>query len=595
MKSEQINLPDTLSQKIALLDSLYRIAIVNLTNTDTNQTLFLLEEANTIISDLSEDEVSILNEVPSYIDIAKQITALKLRLPASAFSYTIGDSLDESDIQSVREAITAIEDDSSSVESDNVSETIENGYTIPVTMNRKVQNTIDYFTKRERGRRILKIWFERGSRYKKLIESILEEEGLPKDLFYLGMIESGYNPRARSWAAAVGPWQFISSTGRAYGLESSYWADDRRDVENATRAAARHLKDLYNRFGDWYLAMAGYNCNPAKIARRVRQQNTTDYFQLKYLPRETRGYVPNFIAAMIIGHNPEKYGIEYEEQEPLEYDRIHIRDVIDLNHIATASDTDFETIRDLNPAIYRWVTPSDRDSMYINVPVGTGDAVLAYIDSLPDSHKQKFIRYRIKSGDALSLISRKFDVRIETIRRLNPTEVHGNLINAGHYLMIPQPMDSKYYQEMRRVASVERSSKPKRSSSTRRTYNTSDRKKVVYTVKSGDTLGHIAEDYKTRAQYIRNWNDLYYGQAIRVGQKLTIWVRDGVTVERVPRGDDDLETDKYDYHKVLYGETLSTIAAKYNTDIDTIKQLNGLKGNMIKRGSNLIIREKGSL
>ena len=398
------------------------------------------------------------------------------------------------------------------------------------------------------------------------------------------MIESGFNTKARSWASAVGPWQFIRATGKAYGLNASYWADDRRDMENSTRAAARHLKDLYDRFGEWYLAMAGYNCNPAKIARRVRQYNTKDYFKLKNIPRETRGYVPNFLAARIIGNDPAKYGFTVVSPDPIEYERIHIREVVDLNHIATASNTSYQEIREMNPAIVKWLTPSDRDSMYVNVPIGTGQKVKDYLSNLPDNQKQKLIRYRIKNGDAMSKIATRFGISMSQIRKIN--KMRSNKIRAGKYLYIPVPA-SKYHTTQKKYGTKTTSKKRV----ARKPQSTKGKKKIIYTVKSGDTLGGIAEIYQTRAQYIRNWNGLRFRQHIRVGQKLNIWIKKDqkpISLASLNK----LDNAKYNYHKVRSGDSLWEIAKKYNKSISELKKLNKMSSNSIKIGSFLIISTK---
>jgi membrane-bound lytic murein transglycosylase D len=577
---------DSLKLKLVRIDSIYGEITKAIALKDSDNVSNLLEDGEAEISKLSQAEVTEIEDDSVYSKILSQMKELnKFFVKESA-----QDTLAEEEL--VRSEINEMLDDTSNVELSNAPRDIFDNslYSIPVTDHKKVKNAIKYFTERERGRRVFQEWLDKGSRYKELIHDILEEEGLPKDLFYLAMIESGFRTNARSWASAVGPWQFMSYTGRAYGLNISYWADDRRDVEASTRAAARHLKDLHKRFGDWYLAMAGYNCNPAKIARSVRQQNTKDYFALKYIPRETRGYVPNFLAAMIIGKNIEQFGFRKGNGEPLEYDRIYIKDVIDLNHIANAAEVDYEIIKELNPAITKWVTPSDRDSMFINIPAGTADIVLSFIDSLPDDQKQKFIRYRIQSGDALSLIARKFNVRLSELKSIN--KLQSNNIRVGWYLIVPQPYNSKYYIAQKNEF-IQKKKYKKRIVAVSKA-NSKTHEKVIYEVKSGDTLGHIAEDFSTHARNIRQWNGIAYGQALRLGQKLTIWKKNDVIVKRVPRSSDEkIQLDQnFEYHKVKYGETLWDIAIKYKTSIDSLKKLNNLADSNIRKGTHLIVAEK---
>ena len=577
---------DTLKLKLVKIDSIYGEVTKAIAANDSDQVSSLLEEGENQISQLTQAEVTEIEDDTIYSKILAQMKNLN----SIYLKQTEKDSLTEEDF--VRTEINEMLDDNTNTELTNAPRDIfdDSYYSIPVTDHKKVKNAIKYFTERSRGRRVYQQWLNRGSKYKKLIHRILEEEGLPKDLYYLAMIESGFRTNARSWASATGPWQFMSYTGRAYGLNISYWADDRRDVEASTRAAARHLKDLNKRFGDWYLAMAGYNCNPAKIARRVRQQKTKDYFALRYIPRETRGYVPNFLAAMIIGKNLNQFGFEEGNQEPIEYDRIYIKEVVDLNHIANAAESDYKEIKELNPAITKWVTPSDRDSMFINVPKGTGQIVLNYIDSLPDNQKQKFIRYRIRSGDAISLIARKFGVRLSELKRIN--KLRSNNIRAGRYLIVPQPYNSKYYIAQKNNFKKKKTYKKRKRKITRASSKTHE--KEIYEVKAGDTLGHIAEDYSTHARNIRRWNGLSYRQALRLGQKLIIWKKKGVVVKRVPRSKDEkIQLDEnYKYHRVKYGETLWDIAKKYKTSIDSLKKLNNLANSKIRKGTHLIVAEK---
>lgn len=549
---------------------------------DTTATEKALDDAIEIIQNLTEAELTELADDTLYQRLNRDINRIQDGL-------STGDITDnDSEADDVRRALLDLQEDVAVDTSTIETMTDEGKYSIPVIMNRKVQNTIKYFTQ-GRGRRVYEVWLTRGARYEAMIRRILREEGVPEDLYYLGMIESGFNPRARSWARAVGPWQFIKSTGKYYGLHASYWADDRRDVENATRAAAKHLKDLYKRFGDWYLAMAGYNCNPARIARRVRIQKTTDYFKLRYLPRETRGYVPNFLAAMIIGKNLEAYGFEKPtDVKPLVYDRIWIKDAVDISHIATAADTSYQAIREMNPALTKWLTPSDRDSMYLNVPVGTGEKVLSYLNTLPESQKRKYIRYRVRPGDAMSLLSDRFGIRMSEIRRIN--KKRSNTLVAGRTLLIPVPV-SKYHFAKSRYAPKPKATVKK---FPRKPVNTANLEKVTYTVKAGNTLGEIAEIYDTHAKHIRRWNGLSFRQSLRVGQQLTLWVPKGFKPILDWQKKYQPDFDKYDYHKVRRGDTLWTIAQKYDISIDRLKSLNKMTGNAVKVGDYIKLGPKSS-
>jgi membrane-bound lytic murein transglycosylase D len=571
---------DTLQSLLHSVAQLTSDAQIKFSEGDTLAAEALVSEAMDLYSDLSDTDREKLLEDTLALHLEESLTALKQTLNT--------EGVDESDLSAEADDIRnqiLVSDDDSAVES-TVLESGDPQYEIPVVTNTKVENAIKYFTERDRGRRVFQAWLENGHQYEEMIRKILREEGVPSDLYYLGMIESGYNPRARSWASAVGPWQFIQATGKYYGLHASYWVDDRRDVENATRAAARHLRDLYKRFDDWYLAMAGYNCNPAKIARRVREQGTKDYFKLRRIPRETKGYVPNFLATMIIAKDLEKYGFTKPVSKPIVYDRIYIKDVIDLNHIATAADTTYDYIRDLNPAIIKWVTPSDRDSMYLNVPVGMADQILAHIDTIPNDQKRKYVRYRIKSGDALSLISRKYGISMSEIRRIN--NMHSNNIREGRYLLIPVPAND-YYRAVAQTPVYKKKTVRKKVSPPA---STKGLVKISYTVKSGNTLGEIAEIHATKAQNIRDWNGLSFRQSIRVGQELTIWVPNGFKPIKNWQKQYEPDFSKYAYHKVTNGDSLWDISKKYDVPVPKLRKLNNLADNSIMVGSYLIIKAK---
>jgi membrane-bound lytic murein transglycosylase D len=239
---------------------------------------------------------------------------------------------------------------------------------LPITLNYKVRLAIKYF--QTKGRGVFTRWLERSGKYEPLIDEMLERYQMPRDLKYLAMIESGFNPNAYSYAHAAGMWQFISSTGRYYGLRNDWWFDERRDVLKSTEAAVRHLRDLYDQFGDWYLALAGYNCSPSKVHRNIRRYNSRDFWKLKRLPRQTRNYVPTFLAATIIANDPKKFGFYVDKTKPVEFDSVHISESVDLNVIAKLVDTSYSHIKELNPAVRRWVTPPGVKDFAIYLPKG---------------------------------------------------------------------------------------------------------------------------------------------------------------------------------------------------------------------------------
>ncbi len=466
---------------------------------------------------------------------------------------------------------------------------------IPLVLNRKVEKAIQYF--QGRGRRVFTKWLQRSGWYRELITRILKEEGVPEELFYLAMIESGFNPHARSYARAVGIWQFIYSTGRAYGLHRSWWFDERRDPEKATRAAARHLKDLYERFNNWYLAIAGYNYSPRKIERRMKRYKVDEFWELPRLPRQTRNYVPTFIAAALIAKNPEKYGFYVEPEPPIRWDTVTVRECVDLNVVAKCVGSTFQEIKKLNPALLRWCTPPDRESWVLNIPPGTRQQFLENYAKVPDKEKLTWIHHRIRSGETLSTIARKYGVSMSVIKRFN--KIRGSLIRAGHSLVIPVPQNKKYAARLKKQASRSSYSyyrgKPVK--------NVPGREKHIHTVQKGETLWEIALRYGVTLTQLRRWNGLGYSRIIHPGQKLNIWLkpdspflasRETAVQENEPEQmsvkKDSPATDR---NTVIYtvrrGDTLWDIAARYGVSIRDIKRWNNRRSNLIKPGDRLKI------
>lgn len=466
---------------------------------------------------------------------------------------------------------------------------IDSSGPIPITINSKVRLAIQYF--QTKGRVVFTRWLERSGRYERLVRDILREKGVPEDLVYLAMIESGFNPRARSYAKAVGMWQFISATGRYYGLRNDWWFDERRDIIKSTHAAAHHLLDLYERFGDWYLALAGYNCNPKRVEANIRRYKTRDFWQLKGLPRQTKNYVPTFLAATIIAKNPRKFGFFVEKMPPVEMDIVQLSESVDLNVIAKITGNSYEEIKDLNPAVLHWVTPDGVKDFNIYLPKGKKDIFLAEYSKISDSEKRSWVRHRIERGETLSTIARKYNTSIAVLKSTN--HLKGNTIHTGKYLLIPVPQNKSHrYAVNQTSSSVEmRNSSAGHSDVKKVIRNVPGHKKIIYEVKPGDTLGEIAEKYNTTASKIRSWNGLAYGRHIFPKQKLNIWVSDNFeaittqTQKQIEIVDNNSEV----YYVVKEGDTLWDIAQKYNLSIKDLKKMNEMRGSLIKPGDRLRI------
>ena len=336
-----------------------------------------------------------------------------------------------------------------------------------------------------KGKRQFEIWLDRLDVYGPMLSSIIEECNLPPELLYLAMIESGLNPKAHSKAAANGMWQFIYSTGKTYGLNRTWYVDERRDPEKATRAACAYLTDLYNEFDNWYLALAAYNAGEGRIRRATKLHQTSDFWQLHSLPRETRNYMPYFLAASIIAKNPLKYGFKRKKtKEPISYDLVTIEKSADLTVLARAANTSFKMIQTLNPELRQSATPSE--SYILKIPKGNKNLFIKNYNALPESERfaPQFVSHKVRNGESLWTIARKYRISIHDLVAVNKIR-NRSMIRIGQKLTIPVPGMN--------IASIPRTQM--------QGYN-----KVTYKVRRGDTLGHIAEDYGTRASNIRKWN-----------------------------------------------------------------------------------------
>ena len=292
---------------------------------------------------------------------------------------------------------------------------------LPLEVNDTVLGYINYFSSR-RGQRIFLSGWKRAGRYRAMIERVFREEGLPLELIHLAQAESGFMPRALSVKSCAGMWQFARHTGGLYGLEASKMQDDRLDPEKATRAAARHLHDLYRQSGDWYLAMAGYDCGQLCVERAVQRTGYADYWELcrrNVLPKETRNYVPAILAMAIIAKDPAAYGISLVDQDPeLEFDTVRLSAPTHLTLLADAADTPLSDVRDLNPSVLKNVAPAGSD---IRLPKGKGIAVQSALELVPADKRAAWRVHRVASGDTLAQIGRRYGAAAPAILAANPS------------------------------------------------------------------------------------------------------------------------------------------------------------------------------
>jgi len=306
---------------------------------------------------------------------------------------------------------------------------------IPLEMTDPVLSYIHYFST-ERGRAVLLNGLQRAGRYKGMIERVLAEEGVPQELIYLAQAESGFLARAVSNKQAVGMWQFIAGTGARYDLVRTKTFDERLDPEKATRAAARHLKELNQRYGDWYLAMAAYNCGAGAVDRAVERTGYADYWELlkrKALPKETANYVPIIVAMTIMAKNPKDYGLEnYQQDSPTEWDSIQLEAPTNLELIADAAEQPVSVIRDLNPELLRSVAPA---GLSIHVPKGAADSTVTELAVVPAGKRDTWRLHRVVLGDTLASLALRYHSSVQGIAAANRGLL--GALEAGERLLIP--------------------------------------------------------------------------------------------------------------------------------------------------------------
>ncbi|NIQ10947.1 MAG: LysM peptidoglycan-binding domain-containing protein, partial [Gammaproteobacteria bacterium] len=437
-------------------------------------------------------------------------------------------------------------------------------FDFPVIENEKVRYFIDYYT--GRAKKTFTLWLERSGRYLPMMQRIFAEAGLPKDLAYLAMVESGFNDKAYSWAHAVGPWQFIASTGKRYGLKNDWWYDERRDPEKATYAAARFLSDLYEDFdGDWYLAVASYNAGPGKLRNAIKRYKTRDFWEIsrgRYLKNETKNYVPKLLAALLIAKQPEKYGFtDLDYHEPLRYETVSLPSSTDLEVIARLSGEDYQTIKTLNPELKRWCTPPNVSDYLVRLPAGSTETFLAKYTDLPKHKRANYVRHKVKSGDTLLALSKRYGVRVKDIRRLNSIR-NARAIQIGTNLIIPLNPDAKG-----KTALAALKDDYKRS---RRKY---------YTVRSGDSIWTISRKFNVTEKQLRVWNRLGWSNVIRPGQRLIVSSR--AAKRKVVTVTNNNGPVKKVVYQVRPGDTLWAIGREFSVAAGQIRSWNNLAENHI--------------
>ena len=483
--------------------------------------------------------------------------AAELRLAADS-------AADEEVLEALAEATPEGGDDGEAEIAGNDTKALANAVTWDIDVetwnsHSRVRYYLDFFLGKGRSR--MGIWLNRLPGYEPMIRERLVREGMPGDLVYLALIESGFSNTATSRARAVGMWQFMKGTAKHYGLRVDSWVDERRDPYRATDAAARHLRDLSRRFGSLYLAAAAYNAGSGRVSRGLKRLPEDDedplasdatFFRLydtKLIRRETKDYVPKLIAAALIAKQPERYGFTVTPVTPLVYDSIVVPTTTGLDVIARLADTTVAAIRELNPQYLRLATPPGAASV-VRLPQGRGEATVAAYADLPPEKRVTFIEHFVARGETMGGIARRYRVSQRLLADANP-KVKPSRMRPGQRLIVPTggAISTAMARHMADPAVPAGTSKS-----------------GFHKVRRGETLSGIADEYGVTQRDLRRWNTLPANGYIRAGQRLRV---------APPKTSETAESDART-HVVRRGETLTGLAKRYGVTVEALREANGL-------------------
>jgi membrane-bound lytic murein transglycosylase D len=487
-------------------------------------------------------------------------------------------------------------------------------YDFPVVMNKQVNAYIELYKTRQHN--IFSRWLARSSRYLPYMKAEFKKAGLPEDLAYLSMIESGFNQRAYSRARAVGLWQFMSATGRQYNLAINKYIDERRDMEKSTAAAIAFLSDLYNDFGDWHLAVAAYNAGPGKVRSGLRRHGVTTFWDLaqkKHLRLETKRYVPKLIAAIIISKEPEKYGFtNIKYADPIEYESLEVGPGLSLEAVALISGSKTKAIKELNPELRKGKTPLNTDKYFVKIPSGSLALAKKNVDRLHRYVSTGYRTHTIKRSETVRSICKKYNINTTTLLKVN--NLRSQKLVAGTNLRIPY--STVKYQllpegDKRQLAAYKDNL-------------------ILHKIRNGETISKIATRYGVPEEMIVSWNGLKSVHRIRAGQQLALYikkeggpankpkqtaspqimagnnkilaakttkqlpVRSQLTVlsdrkKRLPAPSD--KGGQYEWYQVRNGDSIWKISRKFNISTAQIRKWNNLKSNLIHPGNRLKLKK----
>ena len=467
-------------------------------------------------------------------------------------------------------------------------------FDIPIIVNDPVKQWMTYFL--GNGRKYYTRYLARSTRWLPMMHAALEARGMPRDLIYLSMIESGFNTGAYSYASAVGLWQFMSGTGKDYDLRIDWWVDERRDPIASTRAALDYLADLNKMFnGDWWLSWASYNGGQGRVMQATKRMGTTDFWkiaQADVLHPETENYVPKLIAAAIIGKHPERYGfVGIKYQDAWTYDEVEVPASTAVEIMIRCAGMTEEEFLDYNPALLRWSLPPDPAIQKIRIFKGKAAAFKEAFAKVPPQERESFSRHVVKRGESLASIAAKYNVTVSDLARLNRISNINN-IYVGMELVIPTngaALAATAPPTPTPSSTSTSGSKSSSGSTSSSSSSTASKAPTTYTVKSGDTLSGIASKYNVTVDQIKAWNKLS-STTIVPGQKLTVSAPSSSTSS----SSSSTSTPKTTTYTVQTGDTLSGIADKYGITVDQIKSWNGLSSSTIVPGQKLKISGSSS-
>ncbi len=465
-------------------------------------------------------------------------------------------------------------------------------FDIPMVVNDEVRELVDYFAVGP-GHPHFQKWLDRAGRYIPLLGTLLKDDGLPHDLVFVSMVESGFAPFAYSAARAVGPWQFIRSTAHLYDLRMDPWVDERRDPVKATEAAARYLAWLHQQFGDWYLAFAGYNAGPGRVQRAMDSSGIHDYWTLcrrGLLPDETCRYVPKILAAALITRFPKAFGFDppgAAPVKPFKYDTVKIKAPTALRDIARAAGVSFDAVKTLNPELRRWVTPPPargEKAYSLRIPAGSKPTFEKHKSHLKPTRQRVYARHRVRAGDTLWGLARAYDCRPRDLMAINGIR-NARALRLGMDLIVPLPYGRRGRRLADRAHLARRAPKPEAHSAGRAHGG-------VYTVTAGDTLWSIAQRFGVTTTALCRVNDLRDRDHVllHIGQKLRLPGPAAATRAVAAKGQAPAGHGGKRIHVLAPGETLWSVAQRFGCTVKQLRQWNGITDpRSLKAGRKLVV------